>query len=200
MTIATEGRELVVFFSLRVANMPFSDHLFNKSSLEYQALEQRFTQLLVPYLRSNLTGFKQLEILNFRNGSVIVNSKMRFAESIPYNLAEAVHGVLEDLCSIASQQLDLEIDSFSLNIKPDDPEDPCRSLACGEFAQCVKNEQTGAQGKGAPCRSTDHSKNQVHETHGKNFQHLQNKITKKRNSELLAAGFEEFNHQDWERN
>nr|XP_020142688.1 interphotoreceptor matrix proteoglycan 1 isoform X5 [Microcebus murinus] len=118
MTIATKGQELVVFFSLRVANMPFSDDLFNKSSLEYQALEQQFTQLLVPYLRSNLTGFKQLEILNFRNGSVIVNSKMRFAKSVPYNLTQAVHGVLEDFRSAAAQQLHLKIDSYSLNVEP----------------------------------------------------------------------------------
>lgn len=46
VAIAAEGQELVVFFSLRVATMPFSDGLFNKSSLEYQALEQRFTQLV----------------------------------------------------------------------------------------------------------------------------------------------------------
>ena len=46
MTVAARGRELVVFFSLRVANVPFSTDLFNKSSLEYQALEQRFTQLV----------------------------------------------------------------------------------------------------------------------------------------------------------
>uniref|UniRef100_A0A671FI15 Interphotoreceptor matrix proteoglycan 1 n=1 Tax=Rhinolophus ferrumequinum TaxID=59479 RepID=A0A671FI15_RHIFE len=142
MTITTKGHELVVFFSLRVANMPFSNDLFNKSSLEYQALEHRFTQLLVPYLRSNLTGFKQLEILNFRNGSVIVNSKMRFAKSVPYNLTKAVHGVLEDFLSAAAQQLDLEIDSSSLNIELADQADPCKYLACGEFAQCVKNEGT----------------------------------------------------------
>ena len=49
VTMATRGRELVVFFSLRVANMPFSTDLFNKSSLEYQALEQRFTQLVSGY-------------------------------------------------------------------------------------------------------------------------------------------------------
>uniref|UniRef100_A0A2R8PEX5 Interphotoreceptor matrix proteoglycan 1 n=1 Tax=Callithrix jacchus TaxID=9483 RepID=A0A2R8PEX5_CALJA len=142
MTIAPKGRELVVFFSLRVANMAFSNDLFNKSSLEYRALEQQFTQLLVPYLRSNLTGFKQLEILNFRNGSVIVNSKMKFAKSVPYNLTKAVHGVLEDFRSAAAQQLDLEIDSYSLNIEPADQADPCKFLACGEFAQCVKNEWT----------------------------------------------------------
>ena len=46
MTIAPKGRELVVFFSLRVANMAFSNDLFNKSSLEYRALEQQFTQLV----------------------------------------------------------------------------------------------------------------------------------------------------------
>uniref|UniRef100_A0A8C8Z363 Interphotoreceptor matrix proteoglycan 1 n=1 Tax=Prolemur simus TaxID=1328070 RepID=A0A8C8Z363_PROSS len=234
MTIATKGQELVVFFSLRVANMPFSDDLFNKSSPEYQALEQQFTQLLVPYLRSNLTGFKQLEILNFRNGSVIVNSKMRFAKSVPYNLTKAVRGVLEDFRSAAAQQLDLEIDSYSLDIEPADQADPCKFLACGEFAQCVKNEQTEEaecrcrpgyesqgrqdrldpglcvpgteeceviQGKGAPCRSPNHSKNQAYKTRVKKFQHQQNnKVTRKRHSELLTVGYEELNHQDWEGN
>ena len=37
---------LVVFFSLRVTNMLFSEDLFNKNSLEYKALEQRFLQLV----------------------------------------------------------------------------------------------------------------------------------------------------------
>uniref|UniRef100_A0A8C9E322 Interphotoreceptor matrix proteoglycan 1 n=1 Tax=Phocoena sinus TaxID=42100 RepID=A0A8C9E322_PHOSS len=223
MTVATRGRELVVFFSLRVANMPFSTDLFNKSSLEYQALEQRFTQLLVPYLRSNLTGFKQLEILNFRNGSVIVDSKMKFAKSVPYNLTKAVRGVLEDFRSAAAQQLDLEIDSYSLDVEAADQADPCKFLACGEFAQCVRNEWTeeaecrcragypgpcapgedcdDTPGKGAPCRSPDQSKNQVYETSVKEFQNQQNnKLTRKRNSELLTVGYEEFNHQDWEGN
>lgn len=40
------GRALTVFFSLRVTNMPFSMNLFNKSSDEYRALEQRFLQLV----------------------------------------------------------------------------------------------------------------------------------------------------------
>uniref|UniRef100_A0A8C6CEQ0 Interphotoreceptor matrix proteoglycan 1 n=1 Tax=Monodon monoceros TaxID=40151 RepID=A0A8C6CEQ0_MONMO len=223
MTVATRGRELVVFFSLRVANMPFSTDLFNKSSLEYQALEQRFTQLLVPYLRSNLTGFKQLEILNFRNGSVIVNSKMKFAKSVPYNLTKAVRGVLEEFRSAAAQQLDLEIDSYSLDVEPADQADPCKFLACGKFAQCVRNEWTeeaecrcraGYPGpcapgedcddtprKGAPCRSPDQSKNQVYETSVKKFQNQQNnKVTRKRNPELLTVGYEEFNHRDWEGN
>ncbi|XP_046286397.1 interphotoreceptor matrix proteoglycan 1 isoform X1 [Marmota monax] len=230
MTFATKGQELVVFFSLRVANMPFSNNLFNKSSVEYQALEQRFTQLLVPYLQSNLTGFKQLEILSFRNGSVIVNSKVRFARSVPYNLTKAVHGVLEDFRSTAAHQLDLEIDSYSLNIEPADQTDPCKFLACDEFSQCIKNEWTeevecrcrpgyesqgeldadlcapgeeckALQRKGAPCRLPDHSKNQAYETSIKKFQHRQNyKGTKKRNSDLLDVGLEEFNHQDLEEN
>lgn len=40
------GRALMVFFSLRVTNMMFSDDLFNKSSAEYKALEQRFLELV----------------------------------------------------------------------------------------------------------------------------------------------------------
>ncbi|XP_040095261.1 interphotoreceptor matrix proteoglycan 1 [Oryx dammah] len=199
VTVAARGRELVVFFSLRVANVPFSTDLFNKSSLEYQALEQRFTELLVPYLRSNLTGFKQLEILNFRNGSVIVNSKVRFAKSVPYNLTKAVRGVLEDFRSTAAQQLDLEIDSYSLDVEAADQADPCKFLACGEFAQCVRNEWTeeaecrcpsgdpgpcapiedceDIPGKGSPCRSLDQSKNQVYEPGVKKFQRQQDNKT-----------------------
>ncbi|NXD34704.1 IMPG1 protein, partial [Copsychus sechellarum] len=118
MTTAAKGKELVVFFSLRVTNMHFSDDLFNRSSTEYKALEQQFLQLLLPYLQSNLTGFKHLEILNFRNGSVIVNSKMKFAKTVPYNITEAVHCVLEDFCDAAAQHLNLEIDSYSLDIEP----------------------------------------------------------------------------------
>lgn len=40
------GRDLTVFFSLRVTNMVFSSDLFNKSSSEYKALEQQFTELV----------------------------------------------------------------------------------------------------------------------------------------------------------
>lgn len=40
------GRALTVFFSLRVTNMAFSMDLFNKSSPEYKALEQRFLELV----------------------------------------------------------------------------------------------------------------------------------------------------------
>ncbi|CDQ71598.1 unnamed protein product [Oncorhynchus mykiss] len=46
MTTASKGRELVVFFSLRVTNMRFSDDLFNKSSSEYKSLENTFVELV----------------------------------------------------------------------------------------------------------------------------------------------------------
>uniref|UniRef100_A0A8C3KBN8 Interphotoreceptor matrix proteoglycan 1 n=1 Tax=Calidris pygmaea TaxID=425635 RepID=A0A8C3KBN8_9CHAR len=163
MTTAAKGKELVVFFSLRVTNMHFSDDLFNRSSTEYKALEQQFMQLLLPYLQSNLTGFKHLEILNFRNGSVIVNSKMKFARTVPYNITEAVHCVLEDFCDAAAQRLNLEIDSYSLDIEPADRADPCKFMACDEFSECVTNEWTKeadcrcrpgyASQDGLPCRS-----------------------------------------------
>ncbi|NXI82063.1 IMPG1 protein, partial [Rhipidura dahli] len=163
MTTAAKGKELVVFFSLRVTNMHFSDDLFNRSSAEYKALEQQFMQLLLPYLQSNLTGFKQLEILNFRNGSVIVNSKMKFARTVPYNITEAVHCVLEDFCDAAAQHLNLEIDSYSLDIEPADRADPCKFMACDKFSECVMNEWTKeaeclckpgyASRDGLPCRS-----------------------------------------------
>nr|XP_034965452.1 interphotoreceptor matrix proteoglycan 1 [Zootoca vivipara] len=163
MTTVAKGKELVVFFSLRVTNMRFSDDLFNRSSSEYKALEQQFMQLLLPYLQSNLTGFKQLEILNFRNGSVIVNSKMKFVKSVPYNITEAVHCVLEDFCDAAAQRLNLEIDSYSLDIEPADQADPCKFMGCDEFSQCVKNDWTKeadclckpgyVRRDGLPCRS-----------------------------------------------
>ncbi|NWH29435.1 IMPG1 protein, partial [Chloropsis hardwickii] len=163
MTTAAKGKELVVFFSLRVTNMHFSDDLFNRSSTEYKALEQQFMQLLLPYLQSNLTGFKHLEILNFRNGSVIVNSKMKFAKTVPYNITEAVHCVLEDFCDAAAQHLNMEIDSYSLDIEPADQADPCKFMACDKFSECVMNEWTKeadclckpgyASQDGLPCRS-----------------------------------------------
>uniref|UniRef100_A0A673KWF0 Interphotoreceptor matrix proteoglycan 1 n=1 Tax=Sinocyclocheilus rhinocerous TaxID=307959 RepID=A0A673KWF0_9TELE len=139
MTTANKGKELVVFFSLRVTNMLFSEDLFNKSSAEYRSLENTFVELLLPYLQSNLTGFKKLEILNFRNGSVVVNSKAKFAKSVPYNITQAVQHVLEEFCNAAAQHLDITVDSHSLDIGPADQGDPCKFLACNEFSKCVVN-------------------------------------------------------------
>lgn len=46
LTRASHGRELVVFFSLRVTNLQFSEDLFNRTSPEYQALENTFLDLV----------------------------------------------------------------------------------------------------------------------------------------------------------
>ncbi|XP_058470643.1 interphotoreceptor matrix proteoglycan 1 isoform X2 [Solea solea] len=164
MTAVGKSKELVVFFSLRVTNMMFSDDLFNKTSPEYKSLENTFLELLLPYLQSNLTGFKQLEILNFRNGSVVVNSKMKLDKPVPYNVTEAVHCVLEDFCNAASKRLDIEIDSRSLEVEPADQGDPCKFLACNEFSRCVVNSWTDeaqclcdpgySAADGLPCQST----------------------------------------------
>ncbi|XP_038658822.1 interphotoreceptor matrix proteoglycan 1 isoform X2 [Scyliorhinus canicula] len=136
------SKELVVFFSLRVTNMLFSDDLFNKSSPEYRTLEQQFLQVLLPYLQTNLTGFRQLEILNFRNGSIVVNSKMKFAKFVPYNVTQAVYCVLEDFCNAAAQKNNLEIDKYSLDVEPADQADACKFQACNEFSECHVNRQT----------------------------------------------------------
>ncbi|XP_040917053.1 interphotoreceptor matrix proteoglycan 1 [Toxotes jaculatrix] len=194
MTAMDKSKELVVFFSLRVTNMMFSDDLFNKSSPEYKSLENTFLELtqhsgsrnspnpgassksglrrqttlasipLLPYLQSNLTGFKQLEILNFRNGSVVVNSRMKLDKPVPYNVTQAVHCVLEDFCNAASKRLDIEIDSRSLEVEPADQADPCKFLACNEFSRCVVNSWTEeaeclcdpgySTMDGLPCQST----------------------------------------------
>uniref|UniRef100_A0A3Q1IER3 Interphotoreceptor matrix proteoglycan 1 n=1 Tax=Anabas testudineus TaxID=64144 RepID=A0A3Q1IER3_ANATE len=141
MTTARHGRELVVFFSLRVTNLNFSEDLFNKTSSEYRSLESTFLDLL-PYLQANLTGFKKLEILNFRKGSVVINSKMKFAKSVPYNITKAVHCVLEEFCSAAARNLHIQIDTHSLDVEPADQANPCKFLACAAFSRCVVNSWT----------------------------------------------------------
>ncbi|KAL0170355.1 hypothetical protein M9458_034951, partial [Cirrhinus mrigala] len=45
MMASNQAKELVVFFSLRVTNMMFSEDLFNKSSPEYKSLENTFLEL-----------------------------------------------------------------------------------------------------------------------------------------------------------
>ncbi|XP_033935932.1 interphotoreceptor matrix proteoglycan 1-like [Pseudochaenichthys georgianus] len=91
----------------------------------------------MPYLQANLTGFKKLEILNFRRGSVVVNSKVKFSRSVPYNITEAVTCVLEEFCSDAMKHLHIQIDTHSLDVEPADQADPCKFLACEEFSRCV---------------------------------------------------------------
>ncbi|XP_077198220.1 interphotoreceptor matrix proteoglycan 2 isoform X2 [Paroedura picta] len=137
------ARALVVFFSLRVTNMMFSEDLFNKNSPEYKALEQRFLELLVPYLQSNLTGFQNLEILNFRNGSIVVNSRMKFVRPVPRNVTNAVYMILEDFCNTAYQTMNLAIDKYSLDVESGDQADPCKFQACNEYSECLVNQWSG---------------------------------------------------------
>ncbi|XP_070694508.1 interphotoreceptor matrix proteoglycan 2 [Pempheris klunzingeri] len=137
------GRALMVFFSLRVTNMIFSDDLFNKSSPEYKALEQRFLELLVPYLQSNLSNFENLEILNFRNGSIVVNSRMKFGKPVQQGLTTTVYLILEDFCNTAYQTMNLAIDKYSLDVESGDQADPCKFQACNEYAACKVNKWSG---------------------------------------------------------
>ncbi|KAM8832131.1 uncharacterized protein impg1a isoform 2-T2 [Spinachia spinachia] len=163
MTTASHGRELVVFFSLRVTNMDFSEDLFNKTSSEYRSLEGTFLDVLLPYLQANLTGFRDLEILNFRKGSVVVNSKVKFNRSVPYNLTEAVQAVLQEFCSAASRGRHMQIDTRSLDVEPADQVGACRFLACAASSRCVVSALTGEARcacppgflsvDGLPCRS-----------------------------------------------
>ncbi|XP_056125706.1 interphotoreceptor matrix proteoglycan 2 [Rhinichthys klamathensis goyatoka] len=140
---ASPGRALIVFFSLRVTNMMFSEDLFNKSSTEYKALEQQFLELLVPYLQSNLSNFQNLEILNFRNGSIVVNSRMRFGRPVPNGVTTAVYLILEDFCNTAYQTMNLAIDKYSLDVESGDQADACKFQACNEFSQCLVNRWSG---------------------------------------------------------
>lgn len=48
----------------------------------------------------------------------MVNSRMTFAKSVPYNVTMAVHCVLEDFCNAAAERLDIKIDSGSLDVEP----------------------------------------------------------------------------------
>ncbi|XP_058510741.1 interphotoreceptor matrix proteoglycan 2 isoform X1 [Solea solea] len=140
---ANPGRALMVFFSLRVTNMVFSDDLFNKSSPEYKALEQRFLELLVPYLQSNLSHFENLEILNFRNGSIVVNSRMKFGKPVARGVTTTVYLILEDFCNTAYQTMNLAIDKYSLDVESGDQADPCKFQACNEYAECQVNKWSG---------------------------------------------------------
>ncbi|XP_016363145.1 interphotoreceptor matrix proteoglycan 2-like [Sinocyclocheilus anshuiensis] len=140
---ASPGRALIVFFSLRVTNMMFSEDLFNKSSTEYKALEQQFMELLVPYLQSNLSNFQNLEILNFRNGSIVVNSRMKFGKPVPHGVTTTVYLILEDFCNTAYQTMNLAIDKYSLDVESGDQADPCKFQACNEFSQCLVNRWSG---------------------------------------------------------
>ncbi|XP_072305150.1 interphotoreceptor matrix proteoglycan 2-like [Eucyclogobius newberryi] len=136
---ARHQRALTVFFSLRVTNMVFNQSLFNKSSDEYRRLEQRFVTLLVPYLESNLNNFQELQILNFQNGSVVVNSRLRFVTPVRRGLTTAVYLVLKDFAASAQKNMDLSIDRSSLDVESGERADACKFLGCNSFSRCRLN-------------------------------------------------------------
>lgn len=72
---------------------------------------------LVPYLQSNLNNFQNLEILNFRNGSIVVNSRMRFGKPVPKGVTNVVYLILEDFANTAYQTMNLAIDKYSLDVE-----------------------------------------------------------------------------------
>lgn len=76
-----------------------------------------FTLQLVPYLQSNLNNFQNLEILNFRNGSIVVNSRMRFGKPVPRGVTNVVYLILEDFANTAYQTMNLAIDKYSLDVE-----------------------------------------------------------------------------------
>lgn len=76
-----------------------------------------FVSQLVPYLQSNLNNFKNLEILNFRNGSIVVNSRMRFGKPVPRGVTNVVYLILEDFANTAYHTMNLAIDKYSLDVE-----------------------------------------------------------------------------------
>lgn len=72
---------------------------------------------LVPYLQSNLSNFQHLEILNFRNGSIVVNSRVKFGEPVPREMTSAVYIILQNFCNTAYQTMNLAIDKYSLDVE-----------------------------------------------------------------------------------
>lgn len=69
---------------------------------------------LLQFRQSDLIGFK-VHILNFRNGSVIVNKKMKLSKPVGDNLTKPVHCILDNLMTsnAASKKKDRETDSRS---------------------------------------------------------------------------------------
>ncbi|KTF93378.1 hypothetical protein cypCar_00008727 [Cyprinus carpio] len=134
MMASNQAKELVVFFSLRVTNMMFSEDLFNKSSPEYKSLENTFLELLLPFLQSNLTGFKELEILNFKNGSVVFMACNEFSRCVVNTLTSEP----ECLCDPGYSTVD---------------GNPCTSICDLQPEYCLNGGQCEIiQGHGAACR------------------------------------------------
>lgn len=107
---------------------------------------------LVPYLQSNLTGFQNLEILNFRNGSIVVNSRMKFSKSVPPNVNNAVYMILEDFCTTAYQTMNLAIDKYSLDVESGDDIDYSADFLVESSNYSYVFSSTPSQGEFNTCR------------------------------------------------
>ncbi|MEQ2288597.1 hypothetical protein AMECASPLE_024314, partial [Ameca splendens] len=91
MTTASHGQELVVFFSLRLTNMDFSEDLFNKTSSEYRSLENTLLDVddLVPSaLVNNLMFEHGVRYEQFVTGTEVQQQNITWVqiwEGIPPN-------------------------------------------------------------------------------------------------------------------
>ncbi|KAF5903405.1 interphotoreceptor matrix proteoglycan 1-like isoform X2, partial [Clarias magur] len=120
------------------------------------SLNLNSSKALLLFLQSSLNGFKELHILTFRNGSVVVNNKMKLP--VVDNITKAVHCTLDDFSNAASERLDSEMDNQSAHHG-----DPCKYMDCNEFSHCVVNTLTTEAGcqcdpgystvDGLPCQS-----------------------------------------------
>ncbi|KAI5616791.1 interphotoreceptor matrix proteoglycan 1 isoform X2, partial [Silurus asotus] len=130
-------KDVAVFFSIRIANMIFSEDLVNESSPGYTSLKNTFLELLLQFLQSNLTGFKELHILSFRNGSMVVNNEGTLSKPVMDNITKTVHCTSNKCINTSSKRLDNETDTQS-----GDHNNPCKYMDCNEFSHCVVNSLT----------------------------------------------------------
>uniref|UniRef100_A0A3B3HCG0 RNA helicase n=1 Tax=Oryzias latipes TaxID=8090 RepID=A0A3B3HCG0_ORYLA len=86
---------------------------------------------------------QNLEILNFRNGSIVVNSRMRFGKPVPKEVTNVIYLILEDFANTAYQKMNMAIDKHSLDVESGDRADPCKFQACNEFSRCMVNQWSG---------------------------------------------------------
>uniref|UniRef100_A0A8B9NCV3 Interphotoreceptor matrix proteoglycan 2 n=1 Tax=Accipiter nisus TaxID=211598 RepID=A0A8B9NCV3_9AVES len=114
------SRALVVFFSLRVTNMMFSEDLFNKNSPEYKALEQRFLELV------SITSMLNVHYQTDKNFWKIIVFRLSFVDS------NSKTGVYRYYLYSSFGKFCLEMGA-----------DPCKFQACNEFSECLVNRWSG---------------------------------------------------------
>lgn len=100
-------------------------------------------------MQSNLNNFQNLEILNFRNGSIVVNSRMRFGKPVSQGVANVVFLILEDFANTAYQTMNLAIDKYSLDVESGKTEPSCSFIGTGTqfLSKGVRNNTQGTIGR-----------------------------------------------------